>query len=134
MKDVFLNSVLGLSLVVGTAIAANAGSGAIEHPEAQGPVLSAQQKLEIFPQLKPLQLQHLKSKQAILQKTDSCINSASNYDALKLCQHDGWLAGRQETKDHVTQIKQLYAKYGIQLSWPEHPHHRDGNTVNPQSL
>lgn len=134
MRDVFLNSALGFSLLVVTAIAANAGSGAIEHPGARGPVLSAQQKLEIFPQLKPLQLQHLKSKQAIIQKTDSCINSATDYDALKICQHDGWQAGRQEMKDHVAQVKQLYAKYGIQLSWRQHPYHGDSDSVNSQSL
>ena len=61
MKDFLLTASIGLGLIVGTGIAAHAGgNGATGKNAWHQPALTSQQKLQIFPKLQQLQLDHIK--------------------------------------------------------------------------
>ena len=116
MKDFLLTASIGLGLIVGTGIAAHAGgNGATGKNAWHQPALTSQQKLQIFPKLQQLQLDHIKYKEQQLQAYERCISTSGSYDNLQKCRKDSRQSGIAEKQSFMSALRTLYGQYGITL-------------------
>ena len=116
MKDFVLTASIGLGLIVGTGIAAHAGiDGATGKNAWHKPALTSQQKLQIFPKLQQLQLDHIKYKEQQLQAYERCISTSGSYDNLQKCRKDSRQSGIAERQSFMAALKTLYGQYGVTL-------------------
>jgi hypothetical protein len=79
------------------------------------PKLTTEQQKKLFPGRKELLLKEHQERIALLQKSQSCVEAATNSDALKTCLIADRKANRELRRRMHERIRQLYERNGIQL-------------------
>jgi hypothetical protein len=82
------------------------------------PKLTTEQQKKLFPGRKELLLKEHQERIALLQKSQSCVEAATNSDALKTCLIADRKANRELRRRMHERIRQLYERNGIQLPPP----------------
>jgi hypothetical protein len=90
------------------------------------PKLTTEQQKKLFPGRKELLLKEHQERIALLQKSQSCVVSATNSDALKTCLIEDRKANTELRRRMQEQIRQLYERNGIQLPPPRPATERRG--------
>ncbi|MEB3318720.1 MAG: hypothetical protein VKO39_11350 [Cyanobacteriota bacterium] len=95
-----------------------AGTGALAQPvgpTSQRDKLTPEQRQKLFPEMRRLTLQDHRARIAILQRGESCINSANTQDALAACLRSQRDAMHQQRRQHMTDLQALFQRNGLPM-------------------
>ena len=79
----------------------------------QGGRLTPEQRAKVFPEQRRLALQDRRARIAILQRGESCLQSAANADGLRACMLTEREAMGQQRRQLMDSMKALYARNGL---------------------
>jgi hypothetical protein len=95
-----------------------AGTAALAQPVGPAPQherLTPAQRQKIFPDLRRLTLQDHRARIAILQRSESCINSATTDEALTECMRVQREAMRQQRRQQMSDLQALFQRNGLPM-------------------
>jgi len=100
------------------ALLSLSGSAALAQPVGPMPTrdrLTPEQRQKIFPDMRRLSLQDHRARIAILQRAESCINSAGNDDALTECMRTQREAMRLQRRQQMSELKAVFQRNGLPM-------------------
>jgi hypothetical protein len=107
-----------LSRVALALLLSLSGASALAQPVGPMPPrdqLTPEQRQRIFPDMRRLTLQDHRARIAILQRAESCINRASNDDALAECMRAQREATRQQRRQQMSDLQGLFQRNGLPM-------------------
>lgn len=84
-------------------------------PVPKGERLTPEQRQKIFPDMRRLSLQDHRARIAVLQRAESCINSATTDDALTACMRSQREAMRQQQRQQMSELQALFQRNGLPM-------------------
>jgi hypothetical protein len=77
--------------------------------------ITAEQWQQVFPEHRRLALQQHQARIAIMQRGERCISGASDAEALSTCAQEERTAMRDQRRQHMEQMRQLFLGKGIEV-------------------
>lgn len=77
--------------------------------------ITPEQWQQVFPEHRQLALREHEARIAILQRGERCIRSATSAEALRGCRQEERTAMRDQRRQHMEQLRQVFQSRGIEL-------------------
>lgn len=84
-------------------------------PMPRGDRLTPEQRQKLFPDMRRLSLQDHRARIVILQRAESCINSATTDEALTACKRSQREAMRQQQRQQMSDLQALFQRNGLPM-------------------